>query len=191
MNKGKVIVGIIVVMLIIAVVVGALAAFTDIFKKNPPADKLEYKAIANGDEVSTLYFNTSREITNFDVFTMSIYGEMGNISPSESVTVTHRFSYANKKIFVYFDSDSFVYNRFALWLYVGEVGSDNAKRILLYSQYDDKENDIKRGWQFDKIDLAKFVAGEKITADFGERALALQDFVGQFISANGAFIEEV
>ena len=191
MTTGKVVIGIIVVLLILAVVVGSLVAFTNIFKKNPPADKLEYKAIANGDEVSTLYFNRNREITNFDVFTMSIYAEMNNISSSESVTVTHAFSYANKKIFVYFDSDSFVYNRFALWLYVGEVSSDNAKRILLYSQYDDTENDIKKGWQFDKIDLAKFVAGEKITADFGERALALQDFTGQFISANGTFIEEV
>lgn len=194
MNKGKVIIGIIVVMLIIAVVVGALASFTDIFKKDKSPvdkDKLEYKALANGDEVSTLYFNRDRELTFDDLVVMSVSCGGENITASEYVCVTHKFVSESVDFYIFFDMDEYTYGEFQLWLYVGKVSIEKT-RILLYSDCEDKDNDVKKGWQFEKIELSDYVVdGEKITANFEKKSLVLQNYTGQFISANGAFIKEV
>lgn len=61
MNKGKVVIGIIVVMLILAIVVGALAAFTDIFKKGGNDKyKLEYKMLKDTDSVRCILIRITR-----------------------------------------------------------------------------------------------------------------------------------
>ena len=190
-NTKQALITIVALLLAIAVVMGALAAFTDIFKKdNTPADKLEYKDMVNGDVVNMLYFNTERELTFDDVVVMSLTCDHDNITSSESVNVTHKFTSESANFYIFFKIDDLQYGRFQLWLYVGKPSSEKV-RILLYSEHEDKENDVKRGWQFDKLDMTKYVStGDKIYVEFGERDLALQRYTGQFISVNGAFIAD-
>ncbi len=123
---------------------------------------------------------------------MSTMSDFGNISSSEYVIITHCFNAESANIYIYYDPDAMAYNRFTLWLYVGKVSDANAQRILLYSESADEANNVKKGWQYETIDLTEYVGeGEKITASFGDKSLALQGYTGQYISTNEGFIQEV
>ena len=212
MMKGKVIVGIIVVMLIIAVVVGALAAFTNVFNKDKtPAykDKLEYKMLKDTDLVRTLYFNTDYEITDLDYINTALFSGPKTIgSASDSFTFYILFSFdvptgGNMDHLYIGFRDIGVYGAYMLEALYVDYGNNVRFKELIYLPekcdiFVDKlglENlgyDIKTfGWQKKTFELAQFAGkgGEFAVSD--GKWLVTQLFSGKFISVNGAFIEEV
>ena len=188
MNKGKVVIGIIVVMLILAIVVGALAAFTDIFKKGGNDKyKLEYKMLKDTDSVRTLYFNTDYEITDLDYINTAVFlgpKTIGSASDSFTFYVLYSFDVPTggnmDHIYIGF-RDNGVYGVYMLEdIFVDKLGLE------------DLGYDIKTlGWQKKTLELAQFAGkGGEFAVSDGEW-LATQWFSGKFISANGAFIDEV
>lgn len=212
MNKGKVIIGIIVVMLIIAVVVGALASFTDIFKKDKTPvdkDKLEYKMLKDTDSVRTLYFNTDYEITDLDYINTMLYSDkktIGSASDSFSFYVLYSFDVPTggntDHIYIGF-RDNGVYGVYLLEvLYVTYGNTVNFKELIYIPEKCDTFVDnlglkdlgyeVKNfGWQKKTLELAQFAGkgGEFAVSD--GLWIPMQWFSGKFISSNGAFIKEV
>lgn len=192
--KGKIIFGIVTILLICAVILGALAAFTDIFKKDK-TPTLEYKSMANGDEVNKLYFNTSKSEFSFnDVFVILNYGDyLQDTNGSYSVLCTAKYDGGTICIGLY-QSDLYgVVQLYAVNVngdWTGNGGtSETFGRKLLYSSVLDEENGVKKiGWQVDTFDFSDFT-DKKAVVSMSESELALQDFYGSFISSNGVFLE--
>lgn len=198
MKKGIIV--IIVILLVCAVVMGALVAFTDVFKKDKTPtdkDKLEYKAMANGDEANTLYFNTEYDFNSIEtILNLSFYSEGATVSSNPfSYIFSAKYDGGYVCIGCFIPE---IYGDFQLIAIALNTESMNmaefniVKSKVLYSSKVDKENGVeKSGWQIDKFDVKEFVGAKKLTVDMSDRLIAFQPWVGQFISANGAFITEV
>ena len=187
-NKKQALITIGALLLAIAVVMGSLAAFTDVFKKGGN-DKLEYKALANGDEVSTLYFNTDYVI-KFDDYIKSTICEHVSLKSNEDIYSLMTFKADTKSISVGF-VPSEIYGMYMIKVSLYDLGFNEIKVKYLYCSVELESEDMKisKGWNVDSIDLCDFADVEKVTVD--SEYLLSQEFSGKFISANGAFIAEV
>lgn len=187
-NKKQALITIVALLLAIAVVMGSLAAFTDVFKKGGN-DKLEYKALANGDEVSTLYFNTDYVI-KFDDYIKSTICEHVSLKSNEDIYSLMTFKADTKSISVGF-VPSEIYGMYMIKVSLYDLGFNEIKVKYLYCSVELESEDMKisKGWNVDSIDLCDFADVEKVTVD--SEYLLSQEFSGKFISANGAFIAEV
>lgn len=207
MNKGKVIIGIIVVMLIIAVVVGALAAFTNVFKKSGTTDKdkLEYKALKETDKVKTLYFNQDYMITDLDYINTMLFSTqktIGSASDSFSFYILYAFDVptgGNTDHMYIGMRDSGVYGMYVIEILYVDYGNLVKFKEPLYvaegaeGYSEDLGYEIKTsGWQKKALELAQFAGNRGL--EFGlasDKWIYTQSYSGKFISANGAFIKEV
>ncbi len=188
MKKG--IIAIIAILLICAVVLGVMATFTDVFKKDKtPVNKLEYKAIANGDEVSTLYFN-SDYVVKFDDYMKSTMCEHVSLKSNEDIYSLMTFNADNKSISVGF-VPSEIYGMYLIKISLYDLGLNENKVKYIYCsvQLESEDMKISKGWNVESIDLREFAEVEKVTVS--SEYLLSQEFSGKFISTNGAFITEV
>ncbi len=189
-NTKQALITIVALLLAVAVVMGALAAFTDVFKKdNTPVNKLEYKAIANGDEVSTLYFNNDYVI-KFDDYIKSTMCEHVSLKSNEDIYSLMTFKADSKSISVGF-VPSEIYGMYLIKISLYDFGLNENKVKYIYCSVDIDAEDMKisKGWNVESIDLREFAEVEKVTVS--SDYLLSQEFSGKFISTNGAFITEV